>query len=288
MEETYLSIKQLATRIGKSEQTITDYCNEGKFPNASRPGGGKWAIPESDVVAFMSGKPVAKPIAPIEESEAVRKAKEATAIAQENFKRTEQETNAKLIEKGWKQIEDGLNYIEERKKGLEEEYKKLEKEKSEFGNEVLKCKRHVEESNEHRLISVEMKKQAEAKYSRAVIMIKDADEKIKVAETEIKSLQDSIIYYDTYIEPILKNLKSVKNAVYVEAEVWQKNESLWKLFKYVTGKIVLLEKLLDNIKNATIPDALKVPEEEQPEVVEALPDETQSVELVETDDMENE
>ena len=75
--------------IGKSDQTVTDYCNEGKFPRANGPGGGKWAIPEGDVQAYLTGKPIETPIVTQGESEAVKQAKDAAVIATENFKRTE-------------------------------------------------------------------------------------------------------------------------------------------------------------------------------------------------------
>lgn len=82
MEERWLSIKQVAPMIGKGEQTTTDYCNEGKFPRAHRPGGGKWVIPEGDVQAYLTGKPVVMAVAPPEASEAVKKIDEDVKIAE--------------------------------------------------------------------------------------------------------------------------------------------------------------------------------------------------------------
>ncbi len=91
MTEKWLSIQEVRERIGKSIQTITDYCNEGKFPRATKPGGGKWAIPEGDVDAFMTGKPLVIAPAPAQASENVQKAKENAEIAEANQKKAEAE-----------------------------------------------------------------------------------------------------------------------------------------------------------------------------------------------------
>jgi uncharacterized circularly permuted ATP-grasp superfamily protein len=60
-------------------------------------------------------------------------------------------------------------------------------------------------------------------------------------------------------------LKLTKRAIYTEAEEWQKDENLWNLHQYVTGKTALLEKLLRNVYNSIIPEELIPPQTKEAE-----------------------
>ncbi len=57
-----LTAKQAAAMLGASRATITNWCREGKFPNAEKiqsPTGEYWLIPEDDLkdVEIKMGRP---------------------------------------------------------------------------------------------------------------------------------------------------------------------------------------------------------------------------------------
>lgn len=62
-EETKLTAKQAAIRLGASHGTITAWCRKGKFPNAEKKesptGEVYWLIPEGDLkdVEIKMGRP---------------------------------------------------------------------------------------------------------------------------------------------------------------------------------------------------------------------------------------
>lgn len=123
MGEEYLSIRQAAQIMGKSEQSVRDYCNEGRFPNATQPGGGKWAIPRSDVDAFMSGKTVAVANVVAEVPEAVKKAEENAQIAEAERKEALARKDAEAAKAGfntaeeWDKAQKEFKEYEEKRKG---------------------------------------------------------------------------------------------------------------------------------------------------------------------------
>lgn len=47
-----LSVSKVAELFAVTPETIRNWCKEGKFPNATKPGGTIWKIPESDVRAL--------------------------------------------------------------------------------------------------------------------------------------------------------------------------------------------------------------------------------------------
>lgn len=183
MVERWLSIKQVAEIIGKSSQTVTDYCNEGKFPNASRPGGGKWVIPESDVQTYLTGRPVVASVS-VETSSAVKKAEENTQIAEAERKETIARKEAEAAKAGfttaeeWDKAQKDFNeLVEKAKSDIEKEKEQVAQLKKENEQGILdnkelqkqlkeQLKLANESIQEQENINIEAKKEVEENITR--------------------------------------------------------------------------------------------------------------------------
>ena len=57
---TWLTVKQVAARLGAAIPTVTLWLRQGRFPNAIAAGAGRrkvWLVPEADVDAFQRPTP---------------------------------------------------------------------------------------------------------------------------------------------------------------------------------------------------------------------------------------
>ena len=58
IEEKYLSIPEVAERLGVNEKTVYKYLRVGQLKGEKNPVGGKWLrIKETDLEMFITGKP---------------------------------------------------------------------------------------------------------------------------------------------------------------------------------------------------------------------------------------
>jgi excisionase family DNA binding protein len=53
MAQRHWSTTQVGERIGRSGRQVQRMIEAGLFPHATRPRGGMWRVPESDVVAWL-------------------------------------------------------------------------------------------------------------------------------------------------------------------------------------------------------------------------------------------
>jgi len=124
----YLTLEEVAQKLGISVKTVKEYLNEGKLKGERNPVSGSWIrVAESDFQEFLTGKPaeVVKPNEkagsdiPVEVSEA----KQQTTLAKEladKAKLQNEEHKAKiemeLRQNGYDSIEDGLADAEVKQK----------------------------------------------------------------------------------------------------------------------------------------------------------------------------
>jgi len=206
--ERWLTVKQVAEMIGKKEQSVYDYINKGAFPRARQPGGGKWLIPEGDVQAYLTGKPVTiidnekenkAELAKNELAKVISEVELATARAkqaEQEAKQAEQQTKAKLLENGWKSIDEGLIYIQEEKERLADERNKVESLLESTRNREAETDDKLHEINE-KATQIVSEKRVEAK----AIVAK--------AENEAKNIKDSA--YETAGKIRLEATKEIEN-----------------------------------------------------------------------------
>lgn len=190
MAERWLSIKQVAEMIGKGEQTVNDYCNEGKFPRANRPGGGKWAIPEGDVQAYLTGKPAILTNISPEVPEAVKKAEENATIA-------EAERRESLARKEAEAAKAGFATAEEWDKAQKEFNELVGKTKSELETEKQQIVQQKQKYEDGIIANTELQKELKGQ-------LKLANEKIQEQESiNIEAKKDT----EANITRILKHFK---------------------------------------------------------------------------------
>ena len=193
----------------------------------------------------------------------VKKAKEAADVAEQELRRVDSEVQTKLKEKGWKTIEDGIKELAEKKNEIQKGWDELEKKKIEIYDDKKTLKDNIAEANEHRRISLEMKSKAEERWGLAILKEKEAEDRIALGEIQIKSLKDSVNYFNDNILPVLDTLKSIKSALYTEAERLQHNNSLHSLYQFISNNTAKIEDLLDEVVNVQIPEALLPKAEEE-------------------------
>jgi hypothetical protein len=196
-------------------------------------------------------------------SDSLAKAQELTQIASEHLKAVEFDIKAKLAEKNWTSVDEGLKFIETEKATLKEEHAKITKEKADNDDRRKELGEHIVEANQHRLKSNEILRQAEQRFQAAIQKEIESQARIELGERQIKELQKSIEYFNNYILPILDDLTAIKNAIYIEVERWQKNTSLKDIFNFVSLRVTKIERMLENVANVEIPEALKIKPPEQ-------------------------
>jgi hypothetical protein len=235
-------------------------------------------IKRSDLDKFVKGSsnaPVAEKVEVVasgksQEKTKIELAQEATALAQEELKKVQFETQAELSKRGWQTVKDGIDANEAEKLKIKDERDKLEKDKTTYADQVAECAKHINESNAHRLKSVEMDRQSKERFQQAIIKENQIIEDVKVSDTLITALQVCSRYYNENIIPVIGEIERIRKAVYAEAQRWQGNKSLWNLQQYVSSRMESIENILKKVFEIPVPEELTPSVEETKEPVSEL------------------
>lgn len=185
-----------------------------------------------------------------------------TELAEAELEKIRVETQVELAKHECDDVKQAFEKVKEQQDKLKEERDKLEKDKADYINLFNDCKKRINEANIHLTKTNILKEKSIQRFKDAVakeIKIKEIE---KLANDKISTMQNCFLYYNENIVPVIKEFDAIIKAIYMEAEAWQNNKSLWNLFQFTSIKLEILENMVENVIDVPIPEGL-IPKQEE-------------------------
>lgn len=258
-DEAYLSMEEVAKRLGVVEKTIDKYVRQGRLKAVKNPiSGSVVGIRESDLQEFLTGKP-AEPKVEMKQSgeiPEVAEARKQTTLEKElteQAKLQNEQNKAKveieLRQKGYDSIEAGLVDVEAKIKDALDQLEMANRERASVRAELEAIAKEKQKAINALAVAKERERLVNEKW--AEVMIHEENQKAFVNKYDglKKELLELVEYHKSHISPCVKALEAVSKVIYIWADLLNRSTryDLTELYNYIGKVMEIIDQYVDHV-----------------------------------------
>lgn len=264
-DEGYLTIEEVAQRLGVDIKTVQVYLREGRLKGEKNPISGSWLrVSEDALEEFLTGKPVEKRKQANEQGDDVSdvtQAKKQTGLVEEASKQAKlqneqhrAEIEMQLRQSGYDSIEAGLADAEDKQKEALEVLEIANKERATVRAELEAVAREKQKVVNAMAVVKERERIVNEKW--ADVMVKEGNEKAFVSKYE--GLKEELIglveYHKSHIIPCTKSLRAISKTIYTWVDLLNLHTryDFMQLYNYIGKQMKVIDQYVDRMPSGDL------------------------------------